>query len=78
MLLLQLHAHAAAVSIPGIRDGVRRTFADIVGLLEQVPGLTDEHVQAFFATGMLLNVVAALDLKSVDEPWAVSIVPPNC
>jgi AcrR family transcriptional regulator len=78
MLLLQLHAHAAAVSIPGIRDGVRATFADITALLAQVPGLTDDHVQSFFATGMLLNVIAALDLKSVDEPWAKSIIPPNC
>jgi hypothetical protein len=29
-------------------------------------------MREFFAQGMLCNVMAAIDLKSVDEPWAQS------
>jgi len=29
-----------------------------------------EDVQRFFAQGMLINVLGALDAPSVDEPWA--------
>jgi len=29
---------------------------------------------AFFAKGMLLNVVAAMDLLNSDEPWAQRLV----
>jgi hypothetical protein len=29
-------------------------------------------MREFFAQGMLCNVMAAIDLRSVDEPWAQS------
>jgi hypothetical protein len=29
-------------------------------------------MREFFAQGMLCNVLAAIDLRSVDEPWAQS------
>jgi hypothetical protein len=32
-------------------------------------------IQEFFANGMLMSVMSAIDLLSVNEPWAQSICP---
>jgi hypothetical protein len=32
-------------------------------------------IQEFFANGMLMSVMSAIDLLSVDETWAQSICP---
>ncbi|MGH7735362.1 MAG: TetR/AcrR family transcriptional regulator [Gemmatimonadales bacterium] len=69
LLLLQLHAYAAAgdddIRRAG-RDGFRRLW-DIVG---ELTGLPEAAVRAFFAQGMLLNVMAAIDAGALDEGWA--------
>jgi AcrR family transcriptional regulator len=70
LLLLQLHAHAASPQEPAIRDAMRRCFARLVELVEQESGATPEEIRGFFATGMLLNVLAALDAPALDAHWA--------
>ncbi|MGX6447198.1 TetR/AcrR family transcriptional regulator [Patulibacter sp. S7RM1-6] len=69
-ILGQLHAHAASPSHPQIREAMRASFRDLVGLVTRETGAPAEAVNAFFAQGMLLNVTVALDLEAVDEEWA--------
>jgi AcrR family transcriptional regulator len=66
-LLFQLQGYAAGGE-PVIRDAVRRGYNELVHRVAELAGVPDTEVWPFFAQGMLLNVVAALDLA--DEPWA--------
>jgi len=69
LLLTQLHAYAACAD-PEIRDVTRRSFRRLLQYVERVTGAPPEAVMQFFATGMLINVAAAMDLPAVDERWA--------
>jgi AcrR family transcriptional regulator len=65
-LLFQLQGYAAA-SEPAIQEAVRRGFTDLVRTVAELAGAPESEMWPFFADGMLLNVVAALDLA--DAPW---------
>lgn len=69
LLLNQLHAHAASDD-PAIRDQMRSGFERLVDLVERETGADAETVRAFFAHGMLLNVLAAMQAEDVDAHWA--------
>lgn len=69
-LLGQLQAQAAAVNDPVVREAVRRGFAELYEFVAGVSRASDEEIQAWFAHGMLLNVMAAMDAQGVDQPWA--------
>jgi AcrR family transcriptional regulator len=69
LLLGQLHAHAACDD-PDIRAEVRRAFGRLVELVERESGADAEQVRAFFAHGMLLNVLAAMRAEDSDAHWA--------
>ena len=60
-LLFQLQAYAA-VADPEIRGAVRRGFMAMFDEIARISGAPREQVARFFATGMLLNVAAALEL----------------
>ena len=75
LLLNQLHAHAACDD-PAIRDQMRRGFARLVELVEQESGAGPEDVRNFFAQGMLLNVLAAMQAQDVDDHWAQVLLDP--
>jgi len=78
LLLLQLHAHAASPESPQIRDAMRAGFARLLAFVTEASGAPADEVQRFFARGMLLNVIAALDVWELDEPWArVLVAPPQ-
>jgi AcrR family transcriptional regulator len=68
-LLGQLQAYAAC-NDPDIRAIVRDGYGDLVAYVERVTDLPPERITNFFAFGMLLNVVAAMGLDDVAEPWA--------
>jgi AcrR family transcriptional regulator len=70
LLLLQLHSHAAAAEDEAIRTAARKGFERLVELVERETGADPVLVGRFFATGMLMNVMAALDAGSVSEHWA--------
>src|SRR5918994_5724196 len=53
---------------PDVRDGVRQVWRDLVELAVRVSGEPPEVVSAFFAKGMLLNVLSAMQL--FDDPTA--------
>ena len=70
LLLVQLHSHAAAAEDPAIREAARECFERLVALVERESGADAVTVGRFFATGMLMNVMAALDAGAVDAHWA--------
>ena len=75
LLLNQLHAHAACDD-PAIRDQMRAGFARLVDIVERESGAEPEEVRAFFAHGMLINVLAAMQAQEVDEHWAQVLLKP--
>ena len=74
LLLGQLQAHAAAPTEPAVRDAVRRGFAELFAFASGVSGVTEEEIREWFAYGMLINVLVAMDARAVDEPWARALV----
>jgi AcrR family transcriptional regulator len=70
LLLVQLQAYAASGDNE-VREVVRRRFAELYELVRDLSGATAEELRGFFATGMLLNVAAALDLPELlfGEDW---------
>jgi len=59
LLLVQLHAHAACADA-GIREEMRDGFARLIALVEHETAAEPAEIRAFFAEGMLLNVLAAM------------------
>ena len=74
LLLLQLHAHAASPGFPEVREAMRDGFRRLVAFVRESSDAEDDEIQRFFARGMLLNVIAALDVWELDEPWAQLLV----
>jgi AcrR family transcriptional regulator len=69
----QMQAYAASDD-PQIREVVRAGYGELVEYVERVSGLPTDRVAHFFAKGMLLNVVASLDLLGADEGWAKRLI----
>jgi hypothetical protein len=57
-----------------IRDVVRHGYGELVEYAERVSGLPPDQVSHFFAKGMLLNVIASMDLLGAEEGWAQRLV----
>jgi hypothetical protein len=72
-LQIQLQSYAACDD-PEIRQVVRDGYGDLVTYVERVSGLPPDRVSAFFATGMLVNVIVAMDLADLHEPWAARLL----
>lgn len=72
-LQAQMQAYAACDD-PEVCAAVREGFGDLVTWVERVSGLAPADLSDFFARGMLLNVVASMDLLHSDEPWARRLV----
>jgi AcrR family transcriptional regulator len=75
MLQVQMHGYAAATGDPQIAAACRKTFEVLWHLVKDKLGLDEEMIQDFFANGMLISVMSAIDLLSVKESWAQSICP---
>jgi len=65
----QMQAYAACDD-PEIRDVVRNGYGDLVAYAERVSGAGPPEITQFFATGMLLNVIASMGVQDGGEPWA--------
>ena len=72
-LLAQLQAYAASDD-PDVREAIRSGFGSLHLFVETVSGLDAETVAQWFAKGMLLNVIAAMDLWRSREPWATRLL----
>jgi AcrR family transcriptional regulator len=73
MLMTQMHQHAAAASMPEVAAASRAWFAELYALVEVETGLEPEAIHQFFATGMLLNVMAAIGATDDHGPWAKTL-----
>jgi AcrR family transcriptional regulator len=60
-IMFQHQANAAAGD-PALRDSVRREFMRLFDDIGRLSGAAEDDVWIFMAKGMLLNVIAALDL----------------
>jgi AcrR family transcriptional regulator len=71
-LLLQLQTYAACDD-PEVRAVASAGYAELWQLVSRLSGAPQDDVRAFFATGMLLNVAAAMDLPQIvgDPRWAL-------
>ena len=73
MLQVQLHGFAAAPADPDIARSCRRTFEVLADCSCERTHLSDDELREFFAMGMLINVMSAIDLLSVPDAWAQSL-----
>jgi hypothetical protein len=60
----------AAAQDPEIREVVRAGFGDLVTTFERVSGADSQRLTRFMAIGMLLNVIAAMQLRGSGLAWA--------
>ena len=70
-LLFQMQSYAACAD-PVIQARVRDCYGTVVQEVTRLSGAAPEEVWQFFSNGMLLNVIASLDLAAVadSDPWA--------
>ena len=75
--LFQMQSYAAC-SDPVIQAHVRECYGVLVKLVTRLSGAPPEAIWQFFSHGMLLNVIASLDLAAIadQEPWAKAWVEP--
>jgi AcrR family transcriptional regulator len=70
-LLFQMQSYAACADAD-IRANVRRCYGRLVREVGRLAEATPDQVWSFFATGMMLNVIASLELEASeeDDEWA--------
>jgi AcrR family transcriptional regulator len=76
MLQGQLQAYAASVEDADVRESTARGFGRLVDFVETVSGADRVTVSRFFANGMLMNVLAAMQYSLASEPkdsWAARL-----
>jgi AcrR family transcriptional regulator len=74
LLLVQMHAYAAS-SDPEIRVVAREGLRHLWSVVQALAGVDDEWVRVFFAQGMLMNVLAAVQAAELQESWAQACQP---
>jgi len=67
-LMMQMQAYAACDD-PDVRDTVRRCYEHLHREAADMSGADAEQIRSWFATGMFLNVMAAMDAPSVKGAW---------
>ena len=74
LLLMQMQAYAACAD-EEIRDVVRDEMLRLVNFVQSASGAPEAAIREWLAYGMLMNVVAAMDLTEVDADWARMMCP---
>ena len=69
----QMQSYAACED-PEIRAAVQAGYGDLVSYVERVSGADKATIAAFFAKGMLMNVLASMELAAPTEPWAIRLL----
>lgn len=70
MLKLQMQMYAAACNDPDIQQAAREGYGALFEYVERVSGAGPDVVTTFFSHGMLINVIAALELEQAHDAWA--------
>ncbi|HUG64860.1 MAG TPA: TetR/AcrR family transcriptional regulator [Gaiellaceae bacterium] len=76
MLQGQLQSYAASVEDDDIREATARGFGRLVDYVETVSGADRLTISQFFAKGMLMNVLAAMQYSisnETNDAWAVRL-----
>jgi AcrR family transcriptional regulator len=73
MLMTQIHQFAAAASMPEVAEASRAFFAELYDVIGRETDMSQEEIHRFFATGMLLNVMAAIGATDAHGPWAETL-----
>jgi AcrR family transcriptional regulator len=68
-LKLQMHMYAASDE-PEVGEVAREGYGELVRFVEGVSGASKARVSDFFATGMLINVIAAMGVRDSGIDWA--------
>lgn len=68
LLLLQLHAYAACED-PEVREATRRVFGALWQHVADIAEVPLEDVVDFFAHGLLLTVIVAMDATELHVGW---------
>ena len=55
---------------PDVCEVVRRGYGRLIEFVESIPDVSAEQIPSFFAMGMLLNVITAMNLPESGAPWA--------
>ena len=74
LLLMQMQAYTASPD-EEIREVVRDELLRLVSFVQSASGAPDAAIREWLAYGMLMNVVAAMDLTGVDADWARMLCP---
>ena len=74
LLLMQMQAYVACED-EEIRDVVRDEMLRLVSFVQSASGAPEAAIREWLAYGMLMNVVAAMDLTGVDADWARMMCP---
>src|SRR6266540_2673095 len=61
-------------ALEAVREVVQRNFGDLVEFIERVSGAEPKRVTEFVSFGMLLNVVATMDLLHAEHGWAKRLI----
>jgi AcrR family transcriptional regulator len=69
--LLMMMQGYATVADPEIRDHVRRNYGTVIAEVAELSGAPADELWTFFASGMLLSIVTALDLAAIADENAV-------
>ena len=72
-LRAQMHSYVACDDAE-ICEVVRRGYGELVAYAQRVSGADEERIARFFGRGMLLNVLASMDVLGSDEPWAKTLL----
>jgi AcrR family transcriptional regulator len=72
-LMLQMHMYAASDE-PEIRKVARDAYGELVRFVEQVSGESHARISQFFARGMLINVIAAMQVRNAGIDWADRLI----
>jgi AcrR family transcriptional regulator len=73
-LQLQLQGFAASAADAEISSTVREGFGRIYRHVHGIAGGDDERTRQFFATGMLMTVIAAMDLPGSKTAWEHGLI----
>lgn len=76
LLVVLLHSFAASAE-PAIGPAVRDRFGRMYELVRELTGASVEEAKQFLATGMLLTVMAAMQVTGPDAvaaPWATDLL----
>jgi len=75
LLQVQLHGFAAAAGDADIARACRDGFHTLWHLIAERGDVGEDGLRQFFAHGMLLSVLSAINMLAIPEPWAQVFCP---